>query len=100
MTVTLTYLSVVFMCLQTQASMLRLERKHHMCWCVCDYEGMLKQFFNPSHTHAKSKINSFKIQKSKDPDKPIPLKRARRSRSFFLHFSLHNPLPAVSARPQ
>ena len=25
-----------------------LEKKHHMCWCVCDYKGRLKQLTTPS----------------------------------------------------
>ena len=38
----------VFMCFQTQASMIRLEKKHNMCWCICDYEGAIQQFNGPS----------------------------------------------------
>ena len=30
--------------LQTQATMLHLTKKHHMCQCVCYFEGTLKQF--------------------------------------------------------
>ena len=41
--------------------MLRLEKKHNVCWCVCDYEGALKQFNDTFHTHAKKNINSLRI---------------------------------------
>ena len=35
---------LVFMCLLTQATMLRHEYKHNMCWCVCYYERTSKKF--------------------------------------------------------
>ena len=36
-------------------------RKPHQYWCVCDYEGTLKQFNNTFRTRAKSQINALKI---------------------------------------
>ena len=36
-------------------------KKPHHYWCVYDYEGMLKQFNNTFHTHAKSQINALKV---------------------------------------
>ena len=39
--------------------MLRLEKKHNMCWCVSYYEETLKQFNDSFHTHAKNNINAL-----------------------------------------
>ena len=44
---------VVFMCLGTQAPMLRPQKKRGMCWCVCDCEGTLKQI---NHTFQAQKL--------------------------------------------
>ena len=55
------HLSFVSMCLETHATMLHLEKKQNICWCVCDYEGTLKQFNDTFHTHAKNNINSLGI---------------------------------------
>ena len=40
--------------------MLHLKTKYHMCWCVCYFEGTLKQFDATFNTHAKNKFNTLK----------------------------------------
>ena len=41
--------------------MLHLEKKCHMCWCVCYFEGTSKQFSDTFHSHAEHNINSSKL---------------------------------------
>ena len=84
----------VFTCSWT-AFMLRVEKKHHTCWCVCDCEGTLKQFNDPSHTHAKNEFNSLKILSLCNKNRRIPTSRLN-SEGLVAHvpsfFSRHNPL--------
>ena len=49
--------------------MLHLEKKRHMCQCVCHYEGTLKQFTDTFHTHAKNNINSLTNSERQNPAK-------------------------------
>ena len=51
----------IFMCWKTQATMLHLEKKDHMCKCVCYYERTLKQLNDTFHTHARSQVKALKI---------------------------------------
>ena len=57
------------MCLSTQTTMFHLETKYHMSWCVCHYQGTLKQFNDTFHTHAKNNINSLKNSQPQTPSK-------------------------------
>ena len=66
--------------------MLRLEKKHHMCSCVYDYEGTLQQFNNPFHTHAENNINSLKILSLK-----IPLKLNTNTEARLKRHEVYTP---------
>ena len=85
--------------------MLRLEKKHNMCWSVCDYEGTHKQFNDPFHAHAKNKTNSLNFLSHGDKNRRIPTSRLN-SEGLVVHvpssfMSLTTTLSlAVTARPQ